>query len=128
MVRAIHADGVPQHSNPIPNAAAHHGFVASSAVMGIDPETGKYPEDKARQVALAFDHLRKVMEAAAVDPQDVIKLTLYFADKADRPLVNPHWLALWPDEPARPARHALTGDLPPGCILQVEFLAVTGAR
>ena len=126
MVRSILAPGVPHHANPVPHAAAHHGIVASSAVMGIDPATGKYPADRQEQVALVFAHLRKVMEAAAVDAQDVVKFTLYFADKADRPLVNRHWLELYPDEAARPARHALTGDLPPGCILQVEFLAVTG--
>lgn len=126
MVRSILAEGVPHHKNPVPDAAAHHGIVASSAIMGIDPATGDYPADKEQQVALAFAHLRKVMAAAEVDAQDVVKFTFFFADKSDRPLVNTHWLGLYPDETARPARHALAADLPPGCILQIEFLAATG--
>jgi len=129
MVRSVHAEDVPHHVNPVPQAAVHRGVVASSAIMGMDAATRKFPATKEEQIALAFRNLRSVIAASGATPQDVVKLTLYFADKNDRPLVNPHWLALYPDENARPARHALPGgELPPGCVLQIEFLAVTGGQ
>lgn len=126
MVRAINPDGVPHHQNPIPAAAIHNGVLMTSAIMGKDPATGEFPADKADQVALAFRHLERILESAGATPDDVVKLSLYFRDKSDRALVNPHWLRLYPDEAARPARHAHVAELPDGCCLQMEVFAVLG--
>ena len=124
MVRAIAPEGVPRHDNPIPAAAVHRGVLASSAISGKDRVTGTYPVDKERQIALAFDHLRSVLATVGAGVQDVVKVDLYFADKMDRPLVNAHWVGLFPDEAARPARHAHVVSLPAGCCLQIAALAI----
>ena len=124
MVRAIAPEGVPRHDNPIPAAAVHRGVLASSAISGKDPVTARYPGDKERQIALAFDHLRSVLAGAGASIEDVVKLDLYFADKTDRRLVNAHWLEMFPDERARPARHAHAASLPAGCCLQIAVLAI----
>ena len=124
MVRAIYADKAAQHENPVPNAAMHGGLLITSGVLGKDPETGTYPADKARQVALVFDHLDAILEAAGAQRQEVVKLDLYLADKADRTLVNPHWLRLWPDPTRRPARQAHQAQLPIGCCLQIVATAM----
>ena len=124
MVRSINPSSLPHHSNPIPTAAVHRGLLVSSAISGIDPVTARYVPDKEAQFALAFSHLRQLLEAGGATLQDVVKLDLFFADKADRPLVNPHWLEMYPDENFRPARHAHEGSLPPGCWLQIEVMAI----
>ena len=123
-MRAIIPEGVPRHQNPIPAAAVHRGVLASSAIAGRDPTTGTYPHDKDRQIALAFDYLRNVLAAAEASIRDVVKCDLYFADKADRTLVNAHWLTMFPDETARPARHSHVASLPAGCCLQIVVLAI----
>ncbi|MDA4847813.1 RidA family protein [Hoeflea poritis] len=128
MVRSIDPPGVPRHKNPIPAAALKGGLLASSAISGLDVETGAYPQDKAVQVALAFGYVETVLDAAGCTPQDVVRMDLYFNDKADRRFVNPHWIAMYPDETARPARHAHIAELPHGCCLQITLLAVTGDR
>jgi len=120
----IHAADIPAHVNPIPAAAMIGGVLATSAVAGLDVETGRYPQDKDRQIALAFRHLRRVLEEAGLTPDDVLKLTLYFADRNDRPIANKYWLEMFPDEHSRPARHALISELPEGCALQIDALAV----
>ncbi|MYI70267.1 MAG: RidA family protein [Boseongicola sp. SB0673_bin_14] len=124
MVRSLDPPGVPRHRNPVPAAALHHGMLASSAISGIDPESGGYPADRAMQVALAFGNLRRLLASAGATPQDVVKVDLRFRDKADRRLANPHWLEMYPDEGARPARHSHVADLPDGCCLQISVLAV----
>ena len=124
MVRSIDPDDIPGHQNPIPAAAEHRGLFISSAIGGIDPATGRYPDDPGEQVAMAFAHLRRLLAAARVDLQDVVKMDLYFADKADRPLANRQWLAMYPDEAARPARHAHLEVLPDGCRLQIVVTAM----
>ncbi|MDH4073862.1 MAG: RidA family protein, partial [Gammaproteobacteria bacterium] len=56
--------------------------------------------------------------------EDIGKVSVYLADKADRKLVNPHWLEMFPDEASRPVRHTFAQELPPGRYIQVEFIAV----
>ena len=126
MVRSIIPADVPHHRNPIPPAAVHRGLVVSSAIAGLDPQSGTYPADKAAQIALAFRHFERLLEESGASTQDVVKVDLFFADTADRSYVNPHWLRLYPDEHARPARHAHAGEMPAGCCLQIVFTAVVG--
>ena len=71
-----------------------------------------------------FSYLEVILDEAGATPQDVIKLDLYFADKADRALANEHWLRLWPDPAYRPARQAHQAALPDGCCLQIVAMAV----
>jgi 2-iminobutanoate/2-iminopropanoate deaminase len=124
MVRSITSDRAAQHGNPVPNAALQNGLLITSGILGKDLATDTYPEDKARQVALAFQYLEAILDAAGATPQDVVKLDLYLADKADRALVNPHWLQLWPDETRRPARQAHKATLPDGCCIQLVATAM----
>ncbi|MGI9379568.1 MAG: RidA family protein [Methyloligellaceae bacterium] len=128
MVRSISPANVPHHKNPIPAAAIHKNVLASSAISGIDPNTGEFPENKEEQVALAYEHLNSILNEAGAKPQDIVKMDLYFADKSDRSLVNKIWLELFPDADARPARHAHSADLQPGCIFQIEILAILDNR
>jgi 2-iminobutanoate/2-iminopropanoate deaminase len=46
-------------------------------------------------------------------------------DSAQRDAVNKPWLAMFPDENDRPARHAIEYDaFPPGVLVQLEIIAV----
>ena len=122
--RVIECADIPSHKNPIPQAAIVRGVMSTSVIMGIDPASGEMVPEKEEQIALAFRHMAKLIEAAHGDLEDIVKVHLYFADKSDRPLVNTHWLKLFPDEHSRPARHAHTAPLPAGCFLQIEFMAI----
>lgn len=124
MVRAVYCSGAAQHMNPVPNAAVHNGLLITSGILGKSLETGAYPSGKDRQVALVFDYLEAILAEAGATLQDVVKLDLYFADKADRSLANPHWLRLWPDPEHRPARQAHQVPLPEGCCLQAVATAM----
>ena len=96
----------------------------TSSILGKELDSDTYPEDKARQIALVFDYLEAILEEGGAELQDVVKIDLYFADKGDRPLVNPHWLRLYPDPAKRPARQAHQTMLPEGCCLQIVATAV----
>ena len=118
--------GVPgiEHQNPIPQAVEIGGLVFSSAIFGEDPETGELPDDPARQTELAFRHMRTILEQAGTGPEAVAKLTVLLGDD-DRSHVNREWLAMFPDEADRPARHTVRTDLRRGMLVQLEFIAVT---
>ena len=126
MVRSIVSKNVAQHVNPVPNAAMHGGVLVTSSILGKELDTGAYPRDKQRQVALVFNYLEAILAEADMDLQDVVKIDLYLDDKQDRVLVNPHWLRLWPEANCRPARQAHQAMLPDGCCLQMVAIAVKG--
>jgi hypothetical protein len=53
---------------------------------------------------------------------------VWVKEPAYRALVNKQWLAMFPDEHARPARHTfVTGDVSPGALMQCAVLAVLPA-
>ena len=124
MVRAINSDRAAQHHNPVPNAAILRGLLVTSSILGKRLESDEYPADRGEQTALVFCYLEAILDEAGATSQDVIKLDLYFADKADRALANEHWLRLWPDPAHRPARQAHQAVLPDGCCLQIVAMAV----
>ncbi len=124
MVRAINSDRAAQHHNPVPNAAILRGLLVTSSILGKRLDSDEYPADKGEQTALVFRYLEAILDEAGATSQDVIKLDLYFADKADRALANEHWLRLWPDPAHRPARQAHQAVLPDGCCLQIVAMAV----
>ncbi|MEM9578878.1 MAG: RidA family protein [Pseudomonadota bacterium] len=127
MVRAVYSPRAAQHLNPVPNAAVHKGLLITSGILGKELDSGAYPADKSRQVALVFDYLEAILAEAGADLQDVVKLDLYLGDKSDRDLVNPHWERLWPNPAHRPARQAHQAVLPDGCCLQAVATAMLGS-
>ena len=124
MVRAINSDRAAQHHNPVPNAAILRGLLVTSSILGKRLDSDEYPADRGEQTALVFRYLEAILDEAGATSQDVIKLDLYFANKADRALANEHWLRLWPDPAHRPARQAHQAVLPDGCCLQIVAMAV----
>jgi 2-iminobutanoate/2-iminopropanoate deaminase len=114
-----------QHENPIPLASRIGPFLATSGVFGKDPDTGVVPPDIETQCALMFSNLRLILAAAGGTPEDILKITVWVKDKTLRPQVNKEWLAMFPNEHSRPARHSLLNpDLPGAALVQCEVLAV----
>jgi len=124
--RSIEAPGV-KHVNPIPAACRRGPFVVSGAIGGADPQTGKMPDDLDAQCRQMFDNVRRLIEAAGGTPDDIIKMTVWIADRALRPTLNKYWVEMFPDPHSRPARHTVaSGDLVPPMQIQCDLLAVIG--
>jgi 2-iminobutanoate/2-iminopropanoate deaminase len=124
--RSIEASGV-KHVNPIPAASRKGPFVASGAITGADPETGKVPEDLDAQCAAMFANVRRLIAAAGGTPDDIIKMTVWITDRALRPTLNKYWVEMFPDPHSRPARHTVAStDMAPPMQIQCDLLAVVG--
>ena len=114
-----------EHSNPIPNASRIGPFVVSGGIFGKDPETGKFAEGIDGQCRQMFANVRKVLEAAGAKPEDVIKMSFWLKDMADRPQVNQCWMEMFPDEHSRPARHTFpTPNLRAPLLVECDIMAV----
>lgn len=113
-----------EHKAPIPMGSKIGNIVYSSGISGDDLETQTTPSDPAEQAKAVFKNIRRFMQAAGGSPDDIIRLTLYVTDKKLRSHFDKEWLAMFPNEHSRPARHAIPADLGKGKFFQVELVAV----
>lgn len=121
--KAIHIEGF-KHGNPIPNAAVIGNILASGAIMPRDSRTNTVPDTFEGQIALVFQHMKDIVEAAGGTTDDILKINVALKDPSARAAVNDEWLKYFPDEPTRPARHTspIVGDSP--YMIQIDFMAV----
>jgi len=122
--RSIEIPGF-RHEHPIPAASRIGPFVVSGGISGMDPVTGRLPDDIEEQCALVFAHMKEIIEAASGTTDDILKVTVWLKDGAHRKFVNQQWLRMFPDAEARPARHTFVGqELAGTMLIQCEFWAV----
>lgn len=114
------------HGNPIPVAVKIGNMVYTGGVAGTN-EAGQTPDDPDQQIGQVFKNLRRIVEAAGGTVADIAKIDVKLRDMGHRPIVNKHWLAMFPDEHDRPARHTTQADLPGSLAIQVEMVAVLEA-
>jgi 2-iminobutanoate/2-iminopropanoate deaminase len=124
--RSIEVPGLHHGGLPIPQACVVGNILVSGGISPVDPNTGSVPEGTDEQVELAFANVRRVLDAAGGKPEDVVKCTVFVRDKAIRPVIDKHWLELFPDQASRPARHTLRTDLAGSLQIQLEITAVLG--
>jgi enamine deaminase RidA (YjgF/YER057c/UK114 family) len=66
-----------------------------------------------------------VVEAGGGTVADVIRVSVTVRDRsAARDAINQAWIAMFPDEHSRPARHVVERDLPQTLSMQCECIAV----
>jgi 2-iminobutanoate/2-iminopropanoate deaminase len=113
------------HENPIPMGCIIGNLMMTSGIFGMEPETRKFPDDIEGQCKLMFDNIRRVMAAAGGSPDDIIKMVVWAKDKSFKNAVNKEWLAMFPDEHSRPARHTmLYSGFTGNTLVQCEIVAV----
>ena len=112
------------HVNPTPAACRIGDIVYSAVITGRDPVTNKPAATLDEQAVFLFQHLRAVLSASGVTPDDVVKVNVWLKDRDDRVALNREWLALYPDPDDRPARQSHAADLDNGLLITCEFVAV----
>lgn len=121
--RVIEIPGV-KHSAPIPMAVRYDNMLYTSAIMGIDAQTGRLGDGPDEQARFAFDNLRQVLEQAGGGPDNIVRMTVHLTDHSYRESINKPWLEWFPNENDRPARHSVLANLPRDFLLQIEVVAI----
>lgn len=118
-----------EHVNPIPMGCIIGRVMMTSGIFGMEPATRRAPDDIDGQCRLMFENIRRVMAAAGGSPGDIIKIVVWAKDRSFKDAINTEWLAMFPDEGSRPARHTMIYDRFAGNILvQCELTAVLEDR
>jgi enamine deaminase RidA (YjgF/YER057c/UK114 family) len=121
---SIEVPGLHHGGAPIPQASLVGNLLVSSGINGMDPESGTVPAELADQVSLIFANMGRILRRAGGSPEDVAKCTFFVRDRSSRPVIDREWLAMFPDEASRPARHTLRYDLGDPLLVQCELIAV----
>ena len=100
-----------------------------SGIVPVDEERELVGgDDVVAQARKVFENMRDVLAAAGCTFEDVVKVTLFLTDVADRPLVNPVREEVFGD--ARPASTLV--EVPalviPGAKIEVEAVALIPGR
>jgi enamine deaminase RidA (YjgF/YER057c/UK114 family) len=123
--RSIEVPGFNHAPQPIPAACRMANIVVTGGIYGLDVDSGKVPDDPARQTALMFENLQRVLAAAGATLGQVVKMTFWVRNPEARAFINPAWLEAFPDPRSRPARHTLQNDhMPANLLIQCDALAV----
>ena len=121
--RSIDVEGLSHGGLPIPQASLVGPLLASGGINGQDRSTGEFPDDVARQIELVFANMRSLVELAGGTVEDIAKVTFHVRDKSCRPHIDAQWVAMFPDERSRPARHTLVTALNDPLLVQGELIA-----
>jgi len=124
--QSIDIEGIA-HGAPIPVASRVGNVIATSAISGRDPKTGKLAADVDGQARLAFENLKTILAAGGMGLGDVVKITCFVVDDAHRDSINKYWLECYPDPHKRPARHTIVLPLRGGVQLQIDALAIAAS-
>ena len=120
---SMHIPGLVRHKNPISHCTRVGNMLFSGGITGYDKD-GALPDDFDSQVTNAFANMRVLVKGAGFELGHVGKVTVFMQDTSDRNAVNREWLALFPEEDDRPARHAIKADLGGKVLVQLEIVAV----
>ena len=112
-----------KHTNPIPAARRAGPLLMTSVIDGVDPDTGELGKTLDEQCRFMFECVRRIVTAAGGSVRDIVKMTVWMQDVSDRTALNREWLALFPDEHARPARHTQRGLMRSELLIQCDFTA-----
>lgn len=121
--RAFMVDSLPR-LGPYSHACEVRGTVYLSGMVPVDTSTGAaIRDDVAEATRLIFRQAAKVLAAAGLGLEHVVKTTVYLADMADFPAMNGAYAEAF-TEPY-PARATLgVRELPGGFPVEIEFVAV----
>ena len=105
-MRVIHTDAAPAHTGPVPQAVESGGWIYVSALFGVDPSTGRIPDDARAEAEQLFANLAAILAAAGAGLTDVVRAGIFMKHlQRDRPAFNDVWREAFGDH--RPARSAV---------------------
>lgn len=121
MTKVISTDKAPGAIGPYSQAIEVDGFVFTSGVIPVNPQTGEIPATVEEQANQAFSNLRNLIEASGNSISQVIKTTVFIKEMNDFGKINEIY-AQYFTEPF-PARSCVeVARLPKDVMLEIEAI------
>jgi reactive intermediate/imine deaminase len=125
--KAIHPPGFPSDESASPGVLTYDRLFISS-MAGIDPTTGKVPNDPAAQVDLALDRMKAVVKAAGLELSHVVFVNPYLTSEIPSRVMNERYARRF-EFGNTPARATIeVASLPGGAHIEYTGVAVRDLR
>jgi reactive intermediate/imine deaminase len=125
--KAIHPPDVAYNESASPGILTHDRLFISS-MAGIDPTTGKVPNDPAAQVDLALDRMQAVVKAAGLEFSHVVFVNPYLTSEIPSRVMNERYARRF-EFGNTPARATIeVASLPRGAHIEYTGVAVRDLR
>lgn len=123
MKEAVSTQNAPGAIGPYSQAVKAGGMIFASGQLGLNPETGMFPEGGIKeQTQQAFKNIKAILEAAGATMDDVVKTTVFLADMNDFADMNSVYAEFFAQPyPARSAVAVKT--LPKNALVEIEVTA-----
>lgn len=119
MQKVISTDKAPGAIGPYSQAVEVNGFVFTSGVIPVNPQTGEIGGTIEEQARQAFSNLRNLIEASGADIAQVVKTTVFIKEMNDFAKINGVYAEFF-KEPF-PARSCVeVARLPKDVMLEIE--------
>ena len=119
MQKVISTDKAPGAIGPYSQAVEVNGFVFTSGVIPVNPQTGEIGATIEEQARQAFSNLRNLIEASGADIAQVVKTTVFIKEMDDFAKINGIYAEFF-KEPF-PARSCVeVARLPKDVMLEIE--------
>jgi 2-iminobutanoate/2-iminopropanoate deaminase len=99
----------------------------TSAVRGVNRQSGELPEDPGVQFLNAWRNLAALVESAGLSIDNIGLVTNFIDSQEYRAHINPGWLELFPERSNRPARKTTSFPLPAGVGVELQAYGVANA-
>lgn len=115
--------GIPPSSSPFSDVVEAHGFVfLAGQVGGVPGEAGAVPGGIEAETRQMLENVGRLLHAAGLDYQDVVKCTVYLRDFSEFGAMNVVYREFFPTEPPTRATVGVTA-LAADFRVEIEVLA-----
>lgn len=123
-ITLVEAPGAPKAIGPYSHAAKVGNLLFCSGQIPLDPETMTIVEGGIEaQTLQVLRNVSAVLASQGADVSRIAKVTIFLADMADFPVVNPLYADAMGDH--KPARSTVqVAGLPMGSLIEIEVTAV----
>ncbi|MEA5093941.1 2-iminobutanoate/2-iminopropanoate deaminase [bioreactor metagenome] len=122
MKKIIFTEEAPAAIGPYSQAIEVNGMVYTSGQLPIDYKTGLMSDDVEVQTEQSLKNVFAILKAAGVDPENVIKTTVFIKDMNDFPRINKVYETFFQGN--YPARSCVeVARLPKDALVEIEVVA-----
>lgn len=126
--RTFETNAAAGRGRPWSQGAMVGALLFTSPISGVDLQTGIIPDDPQRQADLAFENLFTLLAEAGMTMDNVGHLAVWYRGHEHRRYLPAPWGRSFPDPDDRPVRHSMVKDFEGPAAIQLEAIAVEGAR
>jgi 2-iminobutanoate/2-iminopropanoate deaminase len=112
-------------SDEAPSAVRIGPLLFAHDVTPVDPKTGRINSDATLdQVGAAFDNLERVLVAAGMERNQLLRIAGYFRDLGEKDYLNNRMVSTFPKASEKPVHKYVPAALPPGVAFSLQAIGL----